>query len=260
MFFALPQEYPPAGLWSWGHILLLLFTLFVACLALFFARRMQPDGVRRTVQVATVLLVSLEMIKIFFVLLRTGSRNPNDFVPLYYCSLTLPAGAMSAWARGKWRRMGDAFLATGGLVGGAVFLLFPTTSLLRYPALHFISLHSFFLHGLMVYLGLLLLLHGTYRVRLRDATAVAALVSAMCAVALCFNLVYDRVSGKEVANLMFLSKDFPGTPLSPIYHALGVFYTPVVWLAQAFLPFLLVYACNRLLLRVARARRLQHGK
>ena len=128
-----------------------------------------------------------------------------------------------------------------------MFLLFPTTALLRYPALHAISLHSFLLHGLMVYLGLLLLLRGTYRVLLRDVKYVAALVSLMCAVALAFNLIYDRVSGVSVANLMFLSKDFPGTPLSPLYHALGVFYTPVMWLVQAFLPFLLVYAANKLM-------------
>lgn len=247
MFFALPYEYAPAGLFSLSHFFLLALTATALVFALYASRRMREQAVRRIVLMLTLLLWVLEALKLFFVLFVTKSGNPNDYMPLYYCSLTLPAGLMSAWGRGRVRLTGDAFLATGGLVGGLVFLLFPTTALLRYPALHAISLHSFLLHGLMVYLGLLLLLRGTYRVLLRDVKYVAALVSLMCAVALAFNLIYDRVSGVSVANLMFLSKDFPGTPLSPLYHALGVFYTPVMWLVQAFLPFLLVYAANKLM-------------
>ncbi len=246
MFFALPYAYAPAGLFSCAHLMLLLATAIGVALALYFSRHMSARAVRRTVFAVTACLWVLEACKLFFVLRVTASHNPNDYMPLYYCSLTLPAGLMSALGRGRVRLTGDAFLATGGLVGGIVFLLFPTTALLRYPALHAISLHSFLLHGLMVYLGLLLL-RGTYRVLLRDVKYVAGLVSLMCVVALAFNLIYDCVSGTRVANLMFLSKDFPGTPLSPIYHALGVFYTPVVWLAQAFLPFLLVFTVRNAL-------------
>ena len=245
MFFALPYEYTPAGLFKPAHLALLAVTVIGVFVALLFSRGMDVSAVRRAVLAVTLSLWVLEVLKLIFVLAVTKSQNPNEYMPLYYCSLTLPAGLMSAWGSGRVRLTGDAFLATGGLVGGLVFLLFPTTALLRYPALHAISLHSFLLHGLMVYLGLLLLLRGTYRVLLRDVKYVAGLVSLMCVLALAFNLIYDRVSGHRVANLMFLSKDFPGTPLSPLYHALGVFYTPVVWLAQAFLPFLLVFAVSR---------------
>ena len=249
MFFSLPGAYAPAGLFTPVHFMLLCATAFAVVLALWLTRHLESNQVRRVVFGVTLVLWVLEACKLFFVLVVTRSRNPNEYMPLYYCSLTLPAGLMSTLGRGRVHLTGDAFLATGGLVGGLVFLLFPTTSLLRYPALHFISLHSFLLHGLMVYLGLLLLLRGTYRVCLCDVKYVAGLVSVMCTLALAFNLCYDRVSGTQVANLMFLSKDFPGTPLSPIYHVLGVFYTPVVWLAQAFLPFLLVCAAKRLFWR-----------
>ena len=152
------------------------------------------------------------------------------------------------------RFLGDCFIATAGLVGGAVFLLFPTSTLPHYPAWHLLSVHSFLLHALMVYLGLLLFLRGVYRPVLRDILYPAALISALCAGALAFNLIYDARVGAPVANLMFLSKDFPGTPVSLIYRITGVFFTPVMWISQAFGPFLLVWGA------ALAARRLSSGK
>ena len=244
-FFCAPNTYTPAGVWSAGHALLFAASLVLIALALYLSRRMSARAVRLVLRVSTLTLWVLELCKILFVLFSNGSRDPNDFVPLYYCSLILYAGAFSSLFGGCVRFLGDCFIATAGLVGGAVFLLFPTSTLPYYPAWHFLSLHSFLLHALMVYLGLLLLLRGIYRPVLRDIGYPAALISACCALALAFNLIYDHLTGCASANLMFLSKDFPGTPVSLIYRLTGVFFTPFMWLAQAFLPFLLVLLCYR---------------
>ncbi len=255
MFFSLPNEYEPAGLFSIWHLLLLAVAVALVGMGLYYSRHMSDRAVRRTVRAVTATLWVLEIAKILFVLLVTRSTNPNEFVPLYYCSLILYAGVLSSCFQGFLRRVGDCFIATGGLVGGAVFLLFPTTSLPRYPAFHFISWHSFLLHGLMVYLGLLLLMRGTYRLKLRDIRYCAALISIMCLLALVFNTVYDHVSGTAVANLMFISKDFAGTPITVLYRLCGRFFTPVMWLVQAFGPFLLVYWAD-LLIKKIQARHL----
>lgn len=241
MFFSLPNEYEPAGLFSVWHFLLLAVTAALVAIALYCSRHMSDRAVRRTVRVATGVLWGLEIAKILFVLLVTGSTNPNDFIPLYYCSLILYAGVFSSCFGGLLRRVGDCFIATGGLVGGVVFLLLPTTSLPRYPAFHFISWHSFLLHGLMVYLGLLLLMRGIYRLQFKDIRYCAALVSVMCLLALIFNTVYDSASGQAIANLMFISKDFPGTPIAVLYRLCGRFFPLFMWLSQAFGPFVLVW-------------------
>lgn len=243
-FFAVRGTRASAGLWSRGHVLLLTVTLLLVALGLYLSRRMGAQAVRRTLRVATVTLLALEAVKILFVLLVNGSRDPNDFVPLYYCSIILYAGVFSSFFEGRVRFLGDCFIATAGLVGGAVFLLFPTSTLPHYPAWHLLSLHSFLLHGLMVYLGLLLLLRGVYRPVLRDIVYPAALISVCCAAALAFNLVYDACVQAPVANLMFLSKDFPGTPVSLIYRITGVFFTPFMWVTQAFCPFLAVWCAT----------------
>lgn len=255
-FFAPPDMGMPAGLFGVAHWLFLAITLAVIFKALRATCGMDARDVRRIIRVATLALWILEALKIAFVLLVVDTRNPNEYVPLYYCSITLYAGALSSLSRGVLRRVGDVFLATGGLVGGAVFLLVPLTSLSRYPAFHLISLHSFVLHGVMVYLGLLILARGVYRVRLRDILYNVVPVSVTCAVALLYNAVYDAAHpAAPIANLMFISKDFPGTPISFFYHLCGPFYPMALWLVQAFLPFLLVYGIQRaILLRRAAMR------
>lgn len=241
-FFAPPEGLVPAGLFGAAHLLLLFLTLTAIAAALWTTRHLDAHGVRRVIRASTLWLWILELAKILFVLFVVGTRNPNEYVPLYYCSITLYAGALSSLACGTLRRVGDVFLATGGLVGGAVFLLIPLTSLSRYPAFHFVSLHSFVLHGVMVYLGLLVLMRGVYRARLRDILYNAAPVSVTCAAALIYNAVYDAAHpAAPIANLMFISKDFPGTPISFFYHLCGPLYPTALWLAQAFLPFLAVY-------------------
>ena len=241
MFFSLPYAYPPAGLYTGAHFLLLGVTLTLVAAGLYAARHADEKTVRRIVRISVAVLWALEVCKILFVLLVTRSRNPNDFVPLYYCSLTLYAGLFSAVGRSFWRRLGDVFLATGGLVGGLSFLLCPNTSLPRYPAFHFISFHSFLLHGLMVFLALLLLLRMRLDLSLSDIRYPAGLVSVLCVVAYVFNAVYDRVSGQTVANLMFVSKDFPGTPIAFLYRISGPLFPVFMWAIQSFCPYLTVF-------------------
>ena len=229
----------------------LLAALFIAA-GLFLSRRASASAVRRQVRIFTALLWVLEIAKIIFVLAVTGSRNPNDFLPLYYCSLVLYAGLFASLPEGKLRHIGDVFLATGGIVGGIAFLLCPNTSLPRYPAFHFISLHSFLLHGIMVYIGLLLILRGVYRIRFADLADCAGLVSAICLCAYVFNRVFDATHEGMRVNLMFISENFPGTPVEWVYRLTGRLFPLCMWALQAFIPFLFVFLVWRLVDRVRR--------
>ena len=254
-FFCKPYELPPCGLFTVGHLVLFLATALLIGVGLWCSRHMSEKQVRLTVRISTATLWVLELCKILFVLIVTRSSNPNDFIPLYYCSLILYAGLLSSVGQGTVRRIGDVFIATGGLVGGICFLCCPNTSLPRYPTWHFISLHSFLLHGLMVYLGLLLLLR-LYRPQLKDLKLCAGLVSVMCVLSLAFNLIWDGAHpmGPE-ANLMFMSHDFPGTPITVLYRLTGVTFPLFMWLIQAFLPFLGVFGLCRALEAIQRKRR-----
>ena len=146
--------------------------------------------------------------------------------------------------------MGDVFLATGGIIGGLVFIILPTTSLPAYPMLHMVSLHSFLFHGTMIYLGLLIDITKYIELQASDIKYFATLVGIVCVLA-------SFINKKFGSNLMFISQNFPGMPIEIIYNATGKFYTLVMSLAQMTLPFYVVYGIIEL---VNKKQKVQGGQ
>ena len=70
--------------------------------------------------------------------------------------------------------------------------------------------------------------------QMKDFWYYASLVGGICVIALITNHIFD-------SNLMFISKDFPGTPISILYHTTGKLFTPIMIIIQMTLPFLIVY-------------------
>ena len=234
MFFAKPNEYEACGIFTTKHFILIILTITGIIIALKKTIHKNKEEVRKIIKNMTIIIWILEVIRIGFNLSIGNLHNVNEYLPLYYCSLLLYAGLMSSFGKGKIKRTGDVFLATGGIVGGIVFILFPTTSLPTYPMLHFLSLHSFFFHGTMIYLGLLINLTKYITLEMKDIWYYASLVGGICIIALVVNHVFD-------SNLMFLSKDFPGTPLTILYHLTGELFTPIMIVIQMTLPFVFIY-------------------
>lgn len=234
MLFANPGEYEPCGMFTLDHLKLVIITIIGIILALKKTVNKTKDEVKKIIKRCTIIMWIFEIIIISFKL-RTGDiRNVNNYVPLYFCSLLLYAGLLSSFAEGILKRVGDVFLATGGIVGGITFIFLPTTSLPSFPMLHIVSLHSFLFHGIMVYLGLLINLTNYIDLKIKDIKYYASLVGIVCLLAFCVNQIFD-------SNLMFISKNFPGTPLEPIYNLTGPFFTIIVSTAQMFLPFYIIY-------------------
>lgn len=242
-FFAPPGASQPCGMFGWEHLLLLcLSLLFITC-ALYFSRHMTKAQVRKTILYATLALWVLEIIKIVFNLVVNGADQPNSYIPLYYCSLILYCGLMSVWGKGLLKRCGDVFLGVGAFVGGAIFLVFPTTSLPNYPLFHYIAFHSFIFHSVMVYLGILVLMRGYVVLKPKDQLPYALVVLVAGGLAFVVNLLLDT-------NLMFVSKNFPGTPIELVYNFCGPTIFPIVMLLiHIFPPFWVMYGIAKLIQR-----------
>lgn len=234
MFLAKPGEYEACGIFTTKHFILIIVTVIAIVIALKKTVSKSKEEIKKMVKNLTIIVWILELIKIGFKLCIGKIHDVNEYLPLYYCSLFLYAGIMSAFGKGKLKRMGDVFIATGGIIGGMAFIILPTTSLPTYPMLHFLSLHSFFYHGVMVYLGLLMNITHYIVLEMKDFWYFAGLVGGICAVALVINQIFD-------SNLMFISKDFPGTPITILYHLSGKFFTPIMIMLQMVLPFGIVY-------------------
>ena len=250
MFFAKTGEYEPCGIFTMQHFELIIITVLGIIFALKNTVNKTKDEVTQIIRKCTIIMWILEIIMIAFKLCTGDVRNLNNYVPLYYCSLLLYAGLLSSFGKGKLKRIGDVFLATGGIIGGLVFIILPTTSLPSYPMLHMVSLHSFFFHGTMIYLGLLIDITHYIELNLSDIKYFATLVGGICVLAYIINKKFG-------SNLMFISQNFPGMPIEIIYNATGRFYTLVMSIAQMTLPFYIVYGIIQI---IKRRQRVQGGQ
>lgn len=234
MFLSKPGEYPPCGMFNFRHLTLFIITIIGVIFAANHTKIKEKSDVKRIIRIITVIIWVLEILKIIFNFIVGNGRNVNKVVPLYYCSLLLYSGGLSSIGKGVIQRVGDVFLATGGIVGGLVFLIFPTTSLPEYPMFHFLSLHSFFFHGTMIYLGIIINKFKYIEIKFSDLKYYACLVFVICIAA----YIVNSICG---SNLMFISQDFPGTPITIIYKLTGKLFPIIMSLAQMTLPFLLIY-------------------
>lgn len=239
MFFSKSGEYSACGIFTIGHLILLIITILCIMLALKFTKNSSKENVKKIIKKCTVIVWILEIIIISFKLKTGNIKNVNEYVPLYYCSLLLYAGAFSSFGKGKIKKIGDVFLATGGIIGGTVFLILPTTSLPSYPIFHLVSIHSFLFHGIMLYLGILILKTNYIKLEKNDIKYYAILVGAICAIAYVVNKIFD-------SNLMFISKNFPGTPLELIYNITGPLYPLFMIAVQITLPFYIVFYISKI--------------
>ena len=231
MFFSKPGEYKPCGMFTLKHFTLIILTNIAILVALNYTLK---KDVHKIIRRCTIFVWIYEIIIIIFKINTGGIENVNNYVPLYYCSLLLYAGLLSSFCKGKLKRIGDVFLATGGIIGGSIFIIFPITSVLSYPMFHLVTFHSFIFHGIMVYLGILMNVTNYITLDWADGVYYFEFVIFFCILAYLVNLKFD-------SNLMFISKNFPGSFVGLIYNVMGKFFTPTMVLGQAIYPFYMVF-------------------
>jgi len=237
MFFAKAGIYEPCGIFTVQHFILMAITVISIIIALKYT--INKKDVKKIIKKCTIFVCICEIIKIIFKIVNDGTRNINNYVPLYYCSLLIYAGLLSSFGKGKLKRVGDVFLATGGIIGGVTFIILPTTSLPTYPMFHLVSIHSFIFHGIMVYLGLLLNFTNYIKLESKDIFYYSTLIGVICILAYIINNVFG-------SNLMFISRNFPGMPIEILYNWAGKYFTIIMVWAQMFLPFYIIYGIKNI--------------
>lgn len=240
MLFKSANKVTPCGMFSPEHFILLAITLICVAIAIKHTKNMDKENIKKLIRKTTIFLWILEIIKILFNITNYGLSAVNKYVPLYFCSLILYAGIFSGYCKGTLKKMGDVFLSTGGIIAGLIFLIYPLTSLTSYPIFHYISIHSFILHGIMVYIGMLMLITKYTTIEKRDIIYYSAIIVIISGVAYIVNLICG-------SNLMFISQNYPGTYIEIIYNNTGRFFTLFMTIAQATMPFYTVYGIYNLL-------------
>lgn len=234
MFFAKPGKYAPCGIFNFKHLILCIATIFGISYAVRHTKIKEKNDVKKIIRILTLIMWALEVIKIIYNIIVGNGHNMNKVIPLYYCSILLYAGLLSSICTGTLERIGNVFLATGGIVAGIVYIIFPTTSLPEYPMFHILTIHSFFFHGTMIYLGLIINKFNYIEIKKSDIKYYSLLVFIICVCA----YVVNSFCG---SNLMFISQDFPRTPITLIYRFTGKFFPIFMSVIQMTLPFYIVY-------------------
>lgn len=199
MFLAKPGEYEACGIFTLEHFALIIVTIIGIAIAIKLT--INKKDTHKIIRNCTIFIWICEVIIIIFKISVRRTKNLNEYVPLYYCSLLLYAGGLSSFGKGKLKRAGNVFLATGAIVGGLIFILFPSTSLPMYPMIHLVSIYSFIFHGIMIYLGLLINITNYIELEKKDIIYYSSLVCIICAIAYIVNTIFG-------SNLMFISKKF----------------------------------------------------
>lgn len=240
MFFSKPGQYKPCGMYTKGHMILLSVTLICITIALYYTRKYDKDKVKKIIKSSTIILWILEIIKIIFNLAIGNIKNPNNYIPLYYCSLILYAGIFSSFCKGKLKMVGDVFIATGSIIGGLFFLFCPNTSLPAYQMFHYISIQSFIFHGTMLYLGILVNITNYVELKFIDIKYYTILIFIISFVSLAVNKLLGT-------NFMFISNNFPNTPIEIAYKYTGKFFTAFMILLQVVGPYCVIYGLKKII-------------
>lgn len=242
MFFAGPGKYEACNLFTVGHFILAFITILGVIIALKCTlKNITKEKTKKIIRNCTIFVWIFEIVIMTFKISTGGIAHVNNYVPLYFCSMLLYAGAFSAFTNGTLKRIGDVFLASGGIIGGATYLLYPITSLATYPMFHLVSVHSFIFHGIMVYLGLLMNITNYIEIKLKDIKYYFTIIAGFSFMAYIINQIFD-------SNLMFISKNYPGNAIiNYLYNATGNYFALVMILGQATLPFYLVYGLKKVI-------------
>jgi hypothetical integral membrane protein (TIGR02206 family) len=236
MFFAKEGIYKPCGLFSLAHIIFLCFSIISITIGLHYSKKLSPNIVRKIIGYSGIVFIFLELMKIIFVLVNYGPTNYNSYIPLYFCSIFEFVAVLSGFCKGKLQKIGDSFVFFGGIIGGLVFLIYPSTTLNAYPWFHFLCFHSVLLHSTMVFSSLLIVMTKTYIPNKKDVIYYCIPVLVFTALA----FIVNNICG---SNLMFISHKFATIPLlSSLWDILGIYgYVVLITLAQTVGIFYVVY-------------------
>ena len=236
MFFAKPDIYPACGLYNLSHLIVFLIITFLLVLSVKKTKIKNNEDITKIIKSLTIIVWILEIIKIIFNLIIGNLNNVNTYVPLYYCSILLYAGILSGYTKGKLKRVGDIFLATGGMFAGIAFLMSPGTSLGIYPLFHFISFQSLFYHLIMIYLGIIINKYKYIDVKIKDFKYYAIFILLICFLANIININFN-------GNLMFINKGFGFFNI--IYNYFPKLYSIIIIFGQIIVPFFIGYLIKK---------------
>lgn len=231
-FFSLDAGEPCGG-FTPGHFgaIALCLILIIAAVGLTYHRAMDMEQFLRT---TGVVCAAFEIIKVAWGISVHRYTSFANYIPLWFCSLFVPASIVAGFCKGKLRHLALSFMYYGGVLGGVAYLLFPATSLFKFPLFHFISIHSMLYHSVMIYTGIMIVWEKVLVPDTKDFLPYFAVTTAACVLAYLINTACGT-------NLMFLNHPSNNAILKSVLAFSGAWYPAVITLGQNVITFAVSY-------------------
>lgn len=223
--------YKPCGMFTEGHMILLLISVCVLTFLLVVSIKITVEKIDILTKLFAVILTCLEGIKIFFNF-YWGYTKVNYWFPISFCSIFIYALLMSGFTSGYLKKIGDSFITGVTVVAGGAYLLFPSTSLTVYPIGHYLCIYSMLFHTLMIYMGVLYL-------RKMYVSLNLCVFKKFVVIYLFFSVISIFINNISGSNLMMLASP-ANIPIKFLHILYGVnewAYTGVVFLVYLFVPY-----------------------
>lgn len=230
-FWAPRKAFEPVGMFTEGHMFLLIICLAILLALVYSSRKFTISRIEKITKFLAIVMVILEGIKICYSF-YWGYTWLSAWFPIAYCSIFMYALLLRGYGNGKWRAMGDAFLAGGCIIGGTAFLLFPSTSLMMYPVFHYQCLYSMFFHTLMIYMGIMYIWKMDVKFNKEGYKQYCKIYLFFGIIAVILNTIFN-------SNLMLLKKPFkiPVLFVHKLFKDAPWLYTIFVFLVYLFGPY-----------------------
>lgn len=230
-FFAGRGEYPAAGLFSIGHLIMLACCVAALIILVWKVLKKTSQNPYKVIRVVSLVVLVFEIVKTIWGLSAGRYDAWYDYLPIWFCSLFIPFSLLAGFGKGKIRELALAFMYYGGLIGGCTYLVFPTTSIGRYPFWHFITFHSMLYHTLMIFMSLFVIRNGLIIPSKKDRNGYVSVIIGACVLAYVVNEIFGT-------NYMFLAKPSNNNVMLQLALAItGPLYPVAVTLWQAFVSF-----------------------
>lgn len=222
-----PQEHV-IGLFNLGHVLLIIVYLFGIIALAINNRKHTRSYIEGVIKVCAIYLIITELIKILVAFFET--RSFSAMFPLPYCGLFIPAIILSMFKNKRIKHIGYTFMVVGGLVGGILYIFFPSGSIDAYPLYHVKAIHGISYHFIMAFLGLTLLTTGMFKLKKKDWITYSVFFTIFTLVAIFNNTFLGTHS-------LFLNTGAGIGILQDICDKVPLLYGLIVYLAECFLAF-----------------------
>ena len=140
------------------YLYLAISAILLVFLLIYF-RKSSKEKVLKIIRIISIFLVLFYIGKTtwesIYDIKFEGAFN-KYLLPFDACSMIMLTGMISSFAKGKIKKYSDAWIATGGIVGGIATMLY-LNAFKYYPFLSFGAFYSMIWHFLMVFIGLLLI-------------------------------------------------------------------------------------------------------